>query len=60
MNFKGDSPKYRKPKPLDNEWHYVGDGKLHDPTVGDPAMNGRRWTISQMKKQKNSETTKKS
>lgn len=38
-------PQYRKPSNLPAQWSYVGDGKLHDPTVGDPAMHGRRWMI---------------
>jgi len=27
------------------QWNYIGDGKLHDPIIGDPAMHGNRWTI---------------
>jgi len=46
-NFKEDNPTYRKPAklPNDSNWHYIGDGKLHDPIIGDPAMHGNRWTI---------------
>jgi len=46
-NFKQDNPTYRKPAelPSDSNWHYIGDGRLHDPIVKDPAMNGNRWTI---------------
>ena len=45
-NFvKSQKPQYRKPTSLPANWNYVGDGKLHDPTVGDPAMHGRRSMI---------------
>lgn len=27
------------------QWNYIGDGRLHDPIIGDPAMHGNRWTI---------------
>lgn len=30
---------------LEGEWHALGDGKLHDPLIGHPAMKGRRWQI---------------
>lgn len=44
-NFKDDKPLYRKPEPLKSGWNYIGDGKFHDPTIGSPQMNGRRWMI---------------
>jgi len=45
-NFAKDGdPKYRKPDPLHKGWHYIGDGKFHDPTLGSDAMRGRRWMI---------------
>lgn len=36
---------YRTPKNLPGNWDYVGDGKLHDLTINNPAMHGRRWMI---------------
>jgi hypothetical protein len=44
-NFANDKPTYRKPEPLKGGWNYIGDGKFHDPSVGSPAMRGRRWII---------------
>ena len=44
-NFANDKPTYRKPEPLKGGWNYIGDGKLHDPSVGSPAMRCRRWII---------------
>lgn len=43
-NLKISSPTYRKPSNLNGEWHYIGDGKFHDPTLGAKEMKGR-WTI---------------
>jgi hypothetical protein len=38
--------KYVEPKSLENSnWHYIGDGQLHDPSVNSPSMVGR-WTIN--------------
>ncbi len=38
-------PTYIEPKSLGNDnWHYIGDGHLHDPSVNSPSMVGR-WTI---------------
>jgi hypothetical protein len=45
-NFvKDGQPLYRKPDPLKKGWHYIGDGKPHDPTTGHPEMRGRTWMI---------------
>ena len=45
-NFvNSQKPQYRKPGKLPADWNYVGDGKLHDPIIGNPAMHGRRWMI---------------
>jgi hypothetical protein len=44
-NFAKDKPTYRKADPLHKGWHYIGDGKFHDPTLGSDAMRGRRWMI---------------
>ncbi len=44
-NFAHDKPTYRKPEPLQKGWHYIGDGRYHDPSTGSPAMKGRRWMI---------------
>lgn len=44
-NFAKDEATYRKPKPLTGNWHYIGDGKSHDPSTGSPEMTGK-WTIS--------------
>jgi len=45
-NFANDTPpSYRKPDPLKKGWHYIGDGKPHDPTSGHPEMLGRKWMI---------------
>ena len=44
-NFANDKPTYRKPEPLKGNWNYIGDGRFHDPSVGSPAMRGRRWMI---------------
>jgi hypothetical protein len=30
---------------LHKGWHYIGDGKFHDPSLGSDAMRGRRWMI---------------
>jgi len=46
-NFNGDKPLYRKPAPIKSGWHYIGDGRSHDPTMGHPEMKGRKWMISQ-------------
>lgn len=45
-NFiKNQKTHYRKPSPLQKDWNYVGDGRLHDPTTNDPKMKGRKWTM---------------
>lgn len=44
-NSANSKPSYRKPTPLMGQWNYIGDGRLHDPIIGDPAMHGNRWTI---------------
>lgn len=45
-NFaRSGPPLYRKPEPLKKGWHYIGDGKPHDPTKGHPEMRGRTWMI---------------
>ena len=45
-NFaKSGPPLYRKPEPLKKGWHYIGDGKLHDPSSDSPEMRGRKWMI---------------
>ena len=45
-NFAKDGPpKYRKPEPLHKGWHYIGDGKFHDPSLDSDPMRGRRWMI---------------
>ena len=44
-NFAKDKPLYRKPEPLHKGWHYIGDGKFHDPSLGSDPMRGRRWMI---------------
>lgn len=43
-NFKSDPPKYKEPEPLKQNWHYIGDGKFHDPTTNSSDMKGK-WTI---------------
>jgi hypothetical protein len=45
-NFINDgTPHYRTPEPLKKGWHYIGDGKPHDPTKENPEMRGRTWII---------------
>jgi hypothetical protein len=45
-NFvNSQKPIYRKPEKLRADWNHIGDGKLHDPIIGNPAMHGRRWMI---------------
>lgn len=37
-------PVYRVPKEVNGDWHYVGDGRVHDPSINSKEMKGR-WTI---------------
>ena len=37
-------PSYRSPEKVGGNWHYIGDGKLHDPSLNSKEMKGR-WTI---------------
>lgn len=38
------SENYKSPSKLTGDWNYIGDGKLHDPTISDSRMKGK-WTI---------------
>ena len=46
-NFVGSQKsQYRTPSKLPGDWTYIGQGgKPNDPTIGHPAMHGRRWMI---------------
>ncbi len=37
-------PSYRNPSKIGDDWHYIGDGKCHDPSINAKEMKGR-WTI---------------